>query len=143
MDANDSTVCDKISPNDTSQSPSHQTIPLRLDCYHGLAFNNRDPRFCERLPARGDLPRGARDYDSREACSRDVEIEQRDPTSKLTSGPGFPLTFESLRTALHDIGYDEDLPRPTDSDYEDFLQYLDRNDPAGRAEFLRRVAALK
>jgi hypothetical protein len=142
VDANDPTVCGKISPNATSRSPSQQTVPLRLDCYRSLAFNDRDARLCEKLPARSNLDSGARDYDSRETCFRDVEIERRDPQSKLTTGPGFPPSYESFRDALRAIGYDVELPRPTYSEYEDFLQNLERNNPAGRVEFLRRVAAL-
>jgi hypothetical protein len=143
IDANDSSVCGKISPNAARQSVNHQAIPLRLECFHDLAYNNRDPELCEKLPARSNLPPGARDDDSREACFRGVDIVQREPVSKAYQGPGLPPSVESFQAALHDIGYDVDLPRPTYSDYEDFLQYLANHDRAGRAEFLRRVAALK
>ena len=142
-DANDSSTCGKISPGAMLQLPVHRVLPLRLDCYDGAAFSLRDVRLCEKLPSRANLPTGATDYISRESCSLNVEVQLRDPKSRLTAGPGPPPTFESFKNALQQVGYDLDLPQPTASDYEDFLIYLAHQDTAGRAEFLRRVAALE
>jgi hypothetical protein len=142
IDAKDASVCGKISPNARKQWFNQQTISLRVECYHDLAKNTRNPKLCVNVPVQGNQP-PTPDFDSRGTCLRDVEIVQREPPSKAYWSPGFPPTFESFKKALKDLDVDPDLPRPTDSDYEDFLQYLTDRDPAGRAEFLRRVAALK
>ena len=142
IDAKDESVCGKISPNARKQWFNQQTISLRVECYHDLAKNSRNPKLCESVPIRGNQP-PTPDFDSRGTCLRDVEIVQREPSSNAYWWPGLPPTFESFKKALHDLGVDLDLPRPTDSDYKDYLQYLTDRDPAGRAEFLRRVAALK
>jgi hypothetical protein len=143
VDANDATLCGKVSPNARRPRFNQQMISLQVECYHDLAKNTRDPGLCRNVPASSYSPSG-RDYDqSRETCLRDVEIVRRDPTSKAYWSPGLPPTFDSFKKALEDIGYKVDLPRLTYSDYEDFLQYLESHDSAVRAEFLRRVAALK
>lgn len=142
IDAKDASMCRKISPNARKQWFNKQTISLRVECYHDLARNSRDPKFCENVPVAGNHPPTA-DFDSRDTCVRDVRFALSDPATKSYWSPGLPPTFESVRKALQDIGVDLDLPHPSDSDYEDYLLYLMDRDPAGRAEFLRRVAALK
>jgi hypothetical protein len=143
IDSNDPTVCAKISPNAAKLGYNPKLVSMRVECYHDLARNNRDARYCDNVPPSGRLPSGTEDNATRETCVRDVEIMKRDANSKLHFSPGFPPTFQSFVDALHRVGYEVDLPRPTYSDYEDFLIRLEHADPVDRAEFLRRVAALK
>jgi hypothetical protein len=143
IDSNEAHICEKISPNARKLWFNQGTVSLRIECYHDLAKNNRDPRFCQTVPASGQPPSGRADLESRETCLRDVEIVRREPTSKTYFGPALPPTYESFKKALEEIGYHVDLPRPTDSDYEDYLMYLAHQDPVGRADFLKRVAAIK
>jgi len=143
IDANDASVCDKISPNARLPWFYQKTISLRVECYHDLARNNRDPKFCQSVPASGIPASGKSDYESRETCLRDVDIQKRMLDSKMYSSPSLPPTYESFEKSLQSLGYTVDLPRPTDSDYEDYLEYLKDHDSPERAELLRRVAALK
>lgn len=149
VDAYDSTFCAKISENAVVRRLSPQLVPMRVECYHDVALNKLDLAACGKLPTRNDLSPGSPDSESRETCSHDVaairsSLEMiKQPLKGLRSGPVFPPTFESFQSALHDLGYNVDFPQLTDTDYEDFLTYLERDNPSGRAAFLQRVEALK
>jgi hypothetical protein len=145
VDSNQAIFCDKISPNAQAEWRDKRRFFLRLACYRSTAVNNRDLSVCERLPTRSTLPPGATDYDSRASCRRNVEVVMRPDGGHYTNGPEFPPTFSSFHNGLRDLGYDLTFPELTSRDYEDFLLYLSgrQADPAARAEFLRRVAAME
>jgi hypothetical protein len=109
IDGNDASACAKISPNARKPWFHQQTISLQIECYHDLARNNRDAKFCQKVPTSSHAaPRDA-DNESRETCLRDVAIEQASPPSKAYWGPGLPPTFEAFKEALRGIGYDVDF----------------------------------
>jgi hypothetical protein len=145
VDSHQAMFCDKISPNAQAAWRDKRRFFLRLACYRSTAFNNRDLSVCEKLPTRSKLPPGATDYDSRESCRRNVEVVMRPDGGHYTSGPEFPPTFSSFQNGLRELGYDLTFPELTSRDYGDFLLYLSgrQADPAARAQFLRRVAAME
>jgi len=143
VDSDNSAYCGKISPNAAAELPSHGIVPIRLECYNDVAFNTRNVNACDKLPTEANLPAGARNFRTRESCSRSIVACRRPDLYR--SGPEFPPTFSSFQNALHEIGYDPIIPGPTYTDYEDFLRYLSHSNPSNvsaRAEFLRRVASM-
>jgi hypothetical protein len=146
VDTNDSTFCGKISPNAQAERLNHTTFMLRVGCNRSIALNSRNIAACEKLPARGNLPPGVSDAESRESCIFFLGRIRPDIDTHVRYGPAFPPTFLSFQKALQELGYDLTFP-VTAGDYEFYLQRLaDTRQPlmaAPRAEFLRRVAAME
>jgi hypothetical protein len=139
VDTYNPAVCGKISRQAVAINGVFP-VALRLACYSAIAIDGRNLSGCSMLPLRSELrywesPRG-----SREECLRVIPL--LGPAGGARSGPVYPKTSESLQRGLHDLGYDVSFPETTAGDYEKFLVYLENRDPAARAEFLRRVAAI-
>jgi hypothetical protein len=146
---NDPTLCGKVSPNATMVDFGGKTALLRSRCFVALAYNRREARFCDELPASNTFPNVNPNYDSLEACRSTVEIYQR-PTfhSNLHDGPWpFPHAAD-FEPALQAIGYALEYTRtlvakPGANEYWEFVSRLKyRGTPNDRAEFVRRVLAL-
>jgi hypothetical protein len=148
VDASEAELCSKVSPNAMFRESNGATALLQSRCYLSIAFTTRDLQFCDPLPAAGSFPHINENYDSRERCRETVTIYRRpDFTGGLTYGPTpFPHAAD-FPAILREIGYTEDappIPQPTGEDYWEFVSRLIyRGSPGDRAEFLRRVAALK
>lgn len=140
VDTDDPPVCGKISRRAVAINGGFP-VPLRLACYSAIAIDGRKLNDCSVLPSRSELRYWENPQYSREECLRVIPLLGAPGGAK--SGPVYPSTYESLQRGLHDLGYDVPFPAPTAGDYLAFLRYLENRDPAGRAEFLRRVAALK
>ncbi len=150
IDLPDPDLCSKVSPNATFKELDGGTALLRSWCYRTLAENERNAAFCDQLPRLGAFPH-TKPYESRESCHEIVAIYRR---------PGFnnnglrngPRTFPSpgyFQEALQQVGYSKAyaaalVPKPTPHDYWEFVSDMSLGDRThGRAEFLRRVTALK
>jgi hypothetical protein len=148
IDATEAALCSRISPNAKFTDETGATALLQSQCYQSIAWSTRDSRLCEPLPA-ASFPYVNERFATRESCQRIAEIYRRSVVKDtLTNGPT-PLPHAAdLLLALGDIGYGADalppIPKPTDDDYWEFVSRLIFRGPAdARAEFLRRVAALK
>jgi hypothetical protein len=145
VDSNQAIVCDKISPNAQAKWRDGRPFYVRLDCYRDIAFNSRDLAACERLPLRSAVPPGGTEYDSRETCRENIPALMHPDTRNYMYGPERPPTFASFQSGLRKLGYNPTFPELTWREYGDFLMYLNAPlaEPGARAEFLRRVEALK
>ena len=149
VDAPEAALCSKISPNATFIDLGDAIALLQSRCYLSIAFNTRDIRVCEPLPAAGSFPHINEPYDSRESCQKTVAIYNR-PDFKGDSSYGsapFPRASD-LQAILGEIGYQTDaltkVPEPTADEYWEFVSRLIfRGSANDRAEFLRRVEALE
>ena len=148
IDAREAALCSRISPNATFDDRGSPTALLQSRCYLHIAFNARDLRLCDALPAAGSFPHINEIYDSRERCRNTVAVYRRpDFRGNPTYGPmPFPRATD-LQAILREIGYRADTlpraPEPTAEDYWEFVSRLIfRGSVSDRAEFLRRVAAL-
>jgi hypothetical protein len=149
IDAPEATLCSKVSPNATFDQAGGAIGLLQSRCYLHVAFNTRDARLCDPLPAAGSFPHINESYDSREKCRETVGLYSRrdvHDTRRYGSTP-FPRAAD-FPAILREIGYRDDtlpaVPAPTDSDYREFVLRLIRSGPPSeRAEFLRRVEALQ
>jgi hypothetical protein len=147
IDAREGALCSRISPNATYNNFGPRLLQSR--CYVHIVFDTRDGGLCELLPAARSFPRADIGYDSREGCQTIVamSLQRSLRDGGDTNGP-VRLSRVDLQQVLRDIGYPVDrlpqVPRPTDNDYREFVSELNfRGPPDARAEFLRRVAALK
>jgi hypothetical protein len=147
IDAREGALCSRISPNATYNNFGPRLLQSR--CYVHMVFDTRDSGLCELLPAARSFPRADIGYDSREGCQTIVPMHrQRSVSDGDANGPTRLSRAADLQQVLRDIEYPVDrlpqVPRPTDDDYREFVSALNFRGPAdARAEFLRRVAALK
>ena len=152
VDAPESVLCSRISPNATVKDLAGAPKSLQSRCHADIAFTTRDSGVCESLPADRSFPYIDSGYDSREDCQRIIAMYQRDAKAIRPYERTRLSRPADLRQVLHDIGYPVEklpqVPMPTDDDYWEFVSDLSfpelrsRPDPAARAEFLRRVAAV-
>lgn len=140
VDTDNPAICAKISPRAVALNGIF-SAPLRFACYYAIAVDGRRLSACTALPPQSELPYWVNRQYSREECIRVIPLLGRPGGAR--SGPVYPSTYEPLQRGLHELGYDVSLPQLTPYDYQAFLQYLRNRDPAGRAEFLRRVAMLE
>ena len=77
VDASEAALCSKISPNATFDDEGSPLALLQSRCYLHIAFNTRDIRSCDPLPAAGSFPHINEIYDSRERCRKTVAIYSR------------------------------------------------------------------
>jgi hypothetical protein len=122
---------------------------LQSRCYLNIAFNTRDIRLCEPLPASGSFPHINEIYDSRESCRETVAIYSRpDYTGNSTYGSApFPRAAD-LQAIMREIRYQADaLPRAPELTADEYWEFVSRlifrGSASDRAEFLRRVKALE
>ena len=153
VDAPEAALCSKISPNATFAVMGGATALLQSHCYLHIAFNTRDLRLCEPLPAAGSFPHINERYDSREHCRENVAIYSRpDYKGNATYGAArFPRAAD-FPGILREIGYDARtqprVPEPTADDYWEFVSRLNHRGTAGDARRISppgpsaRVAAL-
>ena len=138
VDASEAALCSKISPNATFDDEGSPLALLQSRCYLHIAFNTRDIRSCDPLPAAGSFPHINEIYDSRERCRKTVAIYSRpDFTGNpLYGSTPFPRAadFEAI---LLEIGYQADtlprVPEPTADDYWGFVERLMHRGPAATA----------
>ena len=147
IDRPEADLCSKVSRNATFREGG-ATALLQVRCYLDIAFNTRDLGLCEALPANGSFPYTNERYDSRERCRETVAIYRRpDFKSGLTDGPTLFPRAADLPASLSEIGYQEGelVPlAPAAKEYWAFVVRLKyRGSPADKAEFVRRVEALK
>ena len=149
VDATEAALCSRISPNATFKDVDGATALMQSRCYLALALKTRDSRVCEPLPAARSFPHINESYDSRESCQNTTEIYRRRGVTDAVTYESAPLPHAAdLLLVLRDIGYPvgtlPQIPKPTDDDYWEFVRRLIfEGPPDARAEFLRRVAALK
>jgi hypothetical protein len=148
IDRPEADLCSKVSPNATVRDRGGATARLQVRCYLHIAFNTRDLGLCEALPANGSFPYPNERYESREQCRETVAIYRRpDFKSGLTYGPTLFPRAADLPAILSEIGYREGelVPlAPAAKEYWEFVVRLKyRGSPADKAEFVRRVEALK
>jgi hypothetical protein len=149
VDAPEAPLCSKVSPNATFEALGGAVRLLQSWCYLHIGYNTRDLRMCEPLPSAGSFPHINEIYDSREKCRQVVAIYSR-PDFKGTLNYGsahFPQAAD-LQAILREIGYPADkwppVPETTPEDYWEFVSRLiHRGNASDRAEFLRRVEALR
>jgi hypothetical protein len=148
VDAPEPALCAKVSPNATFEDGGSATALLQSRCYLHIAFNTRDPRWCDPLPASGSFPHINEVYDSREKCRETVAIYSR-PDFKGNSlyGSSPFRRAADFQTILREIGYRDDqmpsIPALAPNAYWEFVsRLLYRAPPSARAEFLRRVEAM-
>ncbi len=150
VDTREPALCTKVSPNAFFQDLIGAPALLHSRCYLHLAFEMRDAALCDPLPMTGSFRYINNIYDSREECRKTVAI-YRQPTVPASSAKYGPYLFPraaDFRVILQEIGYTpSDLPLPipvTPDDYWAFVSRLRFRGPEpARAEFLRRVMALK
>jgi hypothetical protein len=145
IDRPEADLCSKVSPNATVRE-GVATALLQVRCHLHIAFNTRDLGLCEALPANGSFPYTR--YESREQCRETVAIYRRpDFNSGLRDGPTLFPRAADLPASLSEIGYQEGEPvplAPAAKEYWEFVVRLKyRGLPADKAEFVRRVEALK
>jgi hypothetical protein len=141
VDANNPALCAEISPNATFRKDGL----LRASCHWDIAVNTRNAALCAQVPAFGAFP-GVNRFYSREACDETMAVVKRPGFSEPGYyGPAFFPKPSLFQDALHQLGDDRHaVARPSPNDYWDFLSDLSyRKDSALRAEFLRRVRAMK
>jgi hypothetical protein len=147
IDRPEADLCSKVSPNATFREGG-ATALLQVRCHLHIAFNTRDLGLCEALPANGSFPNTNERYESREPCRETVAIYRRpDFKSGLRYGPTLFPRAADLPASLSEIGYQEGelVPlAPAAKEYWEFVVRLKyRGSPADKAEFVRRVEALK
>ena len=148
VDSGDPSLCSRISPNAKYQADKNEPLLLRSQCYLDIAFSRNNRALCSQLPPAGSFPYVKAHWDSRENCNEVIEITTRDPRARGNYGPAFFPKPADFRTALEQIGYEKShaaslVAPPSAEDYWDFFNGLRYSEGAERAEFLRRVAALR
>jgi hypothetical protein len=96
VDGPEADLCSKVSPNATFRDLGGATALLQSRCYLHIAFNTRDIRLCDPLPAAGSVPHINEQHDSREACRKTVAIYSR-PDFKGHARLWVCLVFHELR----------------------------------------------
>jgi hypothetical protein len=113
-------------------APGFQISYLQSECYYGLAHATGDLSLCDKV---------------RTARSRGLDGSRYSPNGCRSASP--PLSFFSPRYWTKEEAFDDIMrslgypDRFSISYRETYNQILYRSDPATRAEFVRRVIALK
>ena len=150
IDAEDASLCAKVSPNATFTDPWHRTALMRSRCFVSVAYNTKNDALCAELPRKGTFPHVSDQYDSREACEYTVAVYKRPGFDRglLRDGPSAFPRASDFQDALEQIGYPQDarirVPAPTPEDYWYFLSKMSiQGSEDDRRELLRKVMALR
>ncbi len=150
IDTGDAGLCAKVSPNATFTDLSKRMALLRSRCFMSIAYNTKNDTLCAQLPRIGTFLHVNDQYDSLEACEKNVAIYRRPGFNSggIRYGPSaFPRPSD-FPDALRQIGYRQDarsrVPAPTPDDYWQFLSRMSRQgSDDDRRELLRKVMALR
>lgn len=138
LDNHDPVFCAKISPNAVVLQGK---VRLRFLCFSHLAYKDGRSELCNALPNRPISLSGA--Y-SRDNCKTNFLPSKIASSWSSFPTPWFLITPQSLQHALAEIGAEFPPTQVPDGEYSYFFdQLLNHGDPAVRADFLRRVAALQ
>ena len=147
IDGREPALCSRVSPN--AVFTDFGGGRLLLKCYLHLAFNTRDAALCDSLPTAGPSLPVNNMYYSREQCRKTVAVYKRPgfPTDMGYGPSPFPHVGD-FELSLREIGYTVDELPPvrtaTPGDYWGFVSRLKFSGPPdARAEFIRRVTAMK
>ncbi len=140
-------LCARISPNATFGTGRNPNL-LRSYCYVILAYRQRDPSLCERLPKAGTFVHVVASFDSLEGCRQNLATAQKSPAALGEYGAKPFPNPSSFVSALEQVGYDRSYaasltPPATDSDFSELLRAIAGSRDQRRAEFLRRVLRLQ